>query len=137
MVFERIDSDILGDYGLSDGGAAGFGLDRADLKLGSPSNTVVLTSSQGKHSLETFIPVYEDMLTHVSCTTGGLPRDLIRTDMVYFETANGGAVFSSGSITFCGRYVRLFLTTSSLDLQPFVTHTMLFHLSHDMYNDEK
>jgi len=22
--------------------------------------------------------------------------------MVYFETANGGAVFSTGSITFCG-----------------------------------
>jgi N,N-dimethylformamidase len=80
-IFEGIDGDILGDYGLSGGGAAGFELDRADLKLGSPSNTVVLASSQGKHSLETFIPVYEDMLPHVSCTTGGSPQDLIRADI--------------------------------------------------------
>jgi N,N-dimethylformamidase len=115
-IFEGVDGNILGDYGLSGGGAAGFELDRADLKLGSPSNTVVLASSQGKHSLETFIPVYEDMLTHVSCTTGGAPQDLIRADMVYFETANGGAVFSSGSITFCGRYVFLVLATHSLNL---------------------
>ena len=28
--------------------------------------------------------------------------DLIRADMTYFETDNGGAVFSVGSITFCG-----------------------------------
>jgi N,N-dimethylformamidase len=110
-IFKGIDGNILGDYGLSGGGAAGFELDRADLKLGSPCNIVVLASSQGKHSLETFIPVYEDMLTHVSCTTGGSPQDLIRADMVYFETANGGAVFSSGSITFCGRYACLVLTT--------------------------
>ena len=30
------------------------------------------------------------------------PDPLIRSDMVYFETAKGGAVFSTGSITFCG-----------------------------------
>ena len=29
-------------------------------------------------------------------------RDLIRADMVYFEAPNGGAVFSVGSIVFCG-----------------------------------
>jgi N,N-dimethylformamidase len=27
---------------------------------------------------------------------------LIRSDMVYFETPGGGAVFAVGSITFCG-----------------------------------
>jgi len=32
-----------------------------------------------------------------------MPDPLIRSDMVYFETAKGGAVFSAGSITFCGR----------------------------------
>jgi N,N-dimethylformamidase len=31
-----------------------------------------------------------------------MPDPLIRSDMVYFETAKGGAVFSVGSITFCG-----------------------------------
>ena len=29
-------------------------------------------------------------------------RTLIRAEIVYFETRNGGAVFSAGSITFCG-----------------------------------
>jgi N,N-dimethylformamidase len=29
-------------------------------------------------------------------------RSLVRADMVYFETNNGGAVFSTGSITWCG-----------------------------------
>ena len=29
-------------------------------------------------------------------------QDLIRADIVYFETPKGGAVFSVGSITFCG-----------------------------------
>jgi N,N-dimethylformamidase len=26
----------------------------------------------------------------------------VRADMVYFKTANGGAVFSTGSISWCG-----------------------------------
>ncbi len=29
-------------------------------------------------------------------------QQLIRADIVYYETPNGGAVFSVGSITFCG-----------------------------------
>ena len=29
-------------------------------------------------------------------------RDLIRSELVFFETPNGGAVFSVGSISFCG-----------------------------------
>ena len=31
-----------------------------------------------------------------------LVRDLLRAEIVFFETPNGGAVFSVGSITFCG-----------------------------------
>jgi len=34
--------------------------------------------------------------------TGERPQALIRADIVYFETTAGGAVFSVGSITFCG-----------------------------------
>ena len=44
----------------------------------------------------------EELLTHVSTTTGEPPKDLIRAEMAYFETPSGGAVFSTGSITFCG-----------------------------------
>lgn len=135
-IFEGVGEDILGDYGLSGGGAAGFELDRVDLKLGSPSNTVVLASSQGNHSNETFIPVYEDMLTHVSCTTGGSPEDLIRADMAYFETANGGAVFSTGSITFCGRYVRIRKgDRSRFILIDFTNSSNIQSLSHNEYDN--
>ena len=46
--------------------------------------------------------VPEELLTHVTTVTGERPNALIRAEIVYFETAAGGAVFSTGSITFCG-----------------------------------
>ncbi len=44
----------------------------------------------------------EELLSHVNTVTGEAPRDLIRAEIVYFDTAAGGAVFATGSITFCG-----------------------------------
>ena len=35
-MFDGIEGDVIGDYGLSGGGAAGFELDRADPDLGTP-----------------------------------------------------------------------------------------------------
>ena len=100
-ILEGVRGDIIGDFGLSGGGAAGFELDRADHRLGTPPNTIVVASSEG-HDLTRFTLVPEEMLTDVT-TWPGEPRDkLIRADMVYFEAPNGGAVFSVGSITFCG-----------------------------------
>ena len=64
-------------------------------------HAVVLASSE-KHDLTRFVLVPEDWLTHVATWPGDPPDTLIRADMVYFETPNGGAVFSVGSITFCG-----------------------------------
>ena len=46
--------------------------------------------------------VPEELLTHATTVTGERPWALIRADLVYFETTAGGAVFSVGSITFCG-----------------------------------
>jgi N,N-dimethylformamidase len=100
-IFEGVPDEILGDFGLSGGGAAGFELDRADARLGTPPHAVVLASSE-KHDLTKFVLVPEDWLTHVATWPGDPPERLIRADMVYFETPNGGAVFSVGSITFCG-----------------------------------
>ena len=34
--------------------------------------------------------------------TGERPEALIRAEIVYFDTLADGAVFSTGSITFCG-----------------------------------
>ncbi len=99
-VFEGIEDEILGDFGLSGGGAAGFELDRADVRLGSPENIEILASSEG-HS-DAFVLVPEEQLTHITNWPGEPVEHLLRADMTYFELPDGGAVFSTGSITFCG-----------------------------------
>ena len=99
-IFDGIEDEILGDFGLCGGGAAGYELDRVDRRLGSPEHTVILASSEG-HS-ENFVLVPEEHLTHVTTWTGDPPQDLIRADMAFFEAPNNGAVFATGSITFCG-----------------------------------
>ncbi len=99
-MFDGIDGDIIGDFGLSGGGAAGFELDRADKRLGTPKNAVIVASSEG-HG-DHFVLVPEDVLTNLTTWNGEAMKKQIRADMVYFETGNGGAVFSVGSITFCG-----------------------------------
>ncbi|WP_240048230.1 N,N-dimethylformamidase beta subunit family domain-containing protein [Crenalkalicoccus roseus] len=92
--------DAFGGFGLSGGGAAGFELDRADPMLGTPPNAVILARSEGHQ--EHFVTVPEELLTHITTVTGEPPEALIRSEIVHFETRGGGAVFSVGSITFCG-----------------------------------
>lgn len=99
-IFDGVEGDTIGGYGLSGGGAAGFELDRADRRLGSPPNIVVLARSEAHQSH--FVAVPEELLSHVNTVTGEAPRDLIRAEIIYFDTTMGGAVFSTGSITFCG-----------------------------------
>lgn len=99
-VFEGIEEEIIGDFGLSGGGAAGFELDRADAYLGSPPNTRILARSEAHQSH--FVAVPEELLSHLSTVTGEKPAELVRGEIVHFETQGGGAVFSTGSITFCG-----------------------------------
>jgi N,N-dimethylformamidase len=99
-IFEGIVGDLIGDFGLSGGGAAGFELDRTDTRLGTPLNAVVLATSQDHD--DSFVLVPEDILTHHTTWPHQPVKDLIRADIVYFETPAGGAVFSVGSITFCG-----------------------------------
>ncbi|OWW21097.1 N,N-dimethylformamidase beta subunit family domain-containing protein [Noviherbaspirillum denitrificans] len=99
-MFEGIQDELLGDFGLSGGGAAGFELDRADIELGTPVNAVVVARSE-KHQAH-FGVTPEEVLSTLPHIGGGGSADLIRADMTYFETPGGGAVFSVGSITFCG-----------------------------------
>ena len=99
-LFDGIEEDILGDYGLSAGGAAGFELDRADASLGTPENAVVLARSENPPP--SIGSVMEDLLAPYRSVAGGPPAELLHADIVYFETPAGGAVFSVGSITFCG-----------------------------------
>lgn len=100
-VFAGIEDDeVLGDFGLSGGGAAGFELDRSDVRLGTPENVRVLARSEG-HG-ESFVLVPEEHLTHITNWPDEPVQDLLRADMVYFDVPGGGAVFATGSITFCG-----------------------------------
>ncbi|MDP6021591.1 MAG: N,N-dimethylformamidase large subunit [Alphaproteobacteria bacterium] len=99
-IFDGIEDDIIGNFGLSGGGAAGFELDRADVRLGTPEDAVIIARSE-EHDEET-IMVPEEMLTHIVNWSLQTTRDLIHADMLYYQTPSGGQVFSTGSITYCG-----------------------------------
>lgn len=88
---------VFGDSGFMGGGAAGFELDSADPRYGSPPNTLIIAKGVVVHP--DYGPVNEDMLTIRH------PRpvaDWSCADMLFFETAAGGAVFSVGSMTYVG-----------------------------------
>ena len=94
FMFEGIGEDeIIGDFGLNQGGASGVEMDAADDALGTPSDALVLASSFG------FSPSFS--LT-VEEGVGHGPDPKVRSDMVYFENAQGGAVLSVGSIAWPG-----------------------------------
>jgi N,N-dimethylformamidase beta subunit-like, C-terminal len=99
-ILDGVKDEVIGDFGLSGGGAAGFELDRADVRLGTPDDAVVIASSEGHASH--FVVVPEELLSHISTVTGDPPARLLRADMTYAELPAGGAVFAVGSITFCG-----------------------------------
>jgi N,N-dimethylformamidase len=101
-ILSGINGDKLGDHGLSGHGAAGFELDRTDHRLGTPSHALVLAASEGHDPSAPWVLVPEEYLTHLTTWPGQRPADLIRADMTFFEAPNNAAVFSTGSITFCG-----------------------------------
>lgn len=99
-MFDGITGDILGDYGLSGGGAAGFEMDRADFALGTPDGAVILARSENPPA--SFFTVPEEVLAGRLTITGERLEELTRAEIVYFDLPGGGSVFSTGSITFCG-----------------------------------
>ena len=101
-MFDGITDDVIGGFGFSGHGAAGFELDRTDKRLGTPDNAVVVARSENHPPDAPWVLVPEEQLTHLTTIPGETHKQLIRADMTYFETAKGGAVFSTGSITFCG-----------------------------------
>ncbi|WP_214367013.1 LamG domain-containing protein [Pseudonocardia sp. H11422] len=100
FVFDGVGADErIGDFGLIGGGAAGLEIDRHDVALGSPPHSLVLASSVG-HT-DTYMLTLEEMLANRPTSTG-TQDPLVRADLVFFETAGGGAVFSTGSIAWAG-----------------------------------
>jgi N,N-dimethylformamidase len=99
FIFEGVDEEIIGDFGVVGGGAAGLELDRFDLSLGSPPHALVLASSENLTGL--YFPPPEEV-NNVLPNLAAPQNPKARGDMVFFETAAGGAVFSVGSIAWAG-----------------------------------
>ena len=102
FIFDGVGKDeIIGDFeslGLGRG-AAGDELDRLDYALGTPSHALLLATASGFS--RDYQHVIEELPTmHSTRTDIGNP--LVRSDLVFFEHPNGGAVFSVGSISWFG-----------------------------------
>ncbi|TDG03333.1 N,N-dimethylformamidase large subunit [Paraburkholderia guartelaensis] len=99
-LLKDISGPLFGGYGLSGGGAAGFELDSTEPADGTPAGVTILARSEG-HSAA-FGPALDALLSHTTTRARKTPDTLIRSEIIYYETGYGGAVFSVGSITFCG-----------------------------------
>jgi N,N-dimethylformamidase len=96
-MFKGLDAEeIFGNHGTQGGGAAGEEIDRWDVALGSPHHAVVVASSE-RHK-PGMLRAKEELHMMI------VPRadHDIRADLTFFETAAGGAVFSTGSISYAG-----------------------------------
>lgn len=86
----------IGTYGTQAGGAAGEEIDRWDPELGSPAHALVIASSR-EHRPGMLRTIEE---VHMTGSNGS--DDDVRADITFFETPSGGAVFSTGSISYAG-----------------------------------
>ena len=95
------DTEVIGDFGLVGGGAAGLELDRYDLEFGTPHNAYLLARSEGHTDL--MMQVNEEIHFIVRGYYGGGDENpMVRADMIYYKTPNDGAVFAPGSLAWCG-----------------------------------
>jgi N,N-dimethylformamidase len=95
FIFDGVDAEIIGDYGLIGGGAAGQETDEIDFAEGTPTHALHLARN-------------EDFSLPLAGPNGLTPDKYIdnvrmpHADMVFFELPQGGAVFSVGSMAWIG-----------------------------------
>ncbi len=99
FIFEGVADEVIGNFGSIGGGAAGWEIDRADLGLGTPPHALILATAN--QFPESYHWVKEEF-NHTHSAINGDTCPLVRCDMVYFETPEGGAVFSTSSISWAG-----------------------------------
>jgi N,N-dimethylformamidase len=99
FIFEGVPDEIIGDFGLIGGGAAGIELDCINPLLGSPPNILRLASSEDHSPLMLLV---NEEFTATLPNLGGDQNERVRADLSFFETAAGGAVFATGSIAWIG-----------------------------------
>ncbi len=102
-LFQGVEGEIFGDFGLSGGGAAGFELDQVVPELGSPQYLKIVGISDGHGPSFRIVP--EEILTWTF--TASLPRQYegVRAHMAVGIAESGGGLFAAGSITFMGSLV--------------------------------
>jgi N,N-dimethylformamidase len=91
FIFEGVRNTLIGDYGHLGGGAAGYEIDTISSEKGTPSHALHLAQAKDfRKSGSMLAPEYS--------VNGPQPV----ADMVFFETPDGGAVFSVGSMAWPG-----------------------------------
>jgi N,N-dimethylformamidase len=96
FIFEGVEGELIGDFGSIGGGAAGSEIDRADPWLGTPAHALILARSEG-HTRQYNVVPEETPFHHP--TVNGEEGEKCYADLLFFETPKGGAVFSTGSIS--------------------------------------
>lgn len=94
-IFDGVEGDVIGDFGLAHGGAVGLEIDRYDLTLGTPPHASILAMSE---PLTANWPIVQEEVLYTYPGLGGDQHPEVRCDMVYFTTRQNGAVFSPSSI---------------------------------------
>ena len=102
FIFDGIGRDeLIGDFPslVMGTGAAGFELDRFDHALGSPAHSLKLATASG------FSDSYQHVIEENALADnkqGGTTHPLVKADIAYVRYPKNGAVFSVGSISWCG-----------------------------------
>ncbi|MFW3168769.1 N,N-dimethylformamidase beta subunit family domain-containing protein [Geodermatophilus sp. CPCC 206100] len=103
FVFDGVDlaAGRIGDFDsmVNGHGAAGVEIDRADAALGTPDDAIVLATATGFSRAYGLDPV--EVALPDGCYDG-TTSDKVRCDLVLVPKPSGGAVFSTGSIAWCG-----------------------------------
>lgn len=99
FIFKDIEDEIIGNFGLIGGGAAGLELDCITTALGSPPNTLRLATSENHTQMMMLV---NEEFGVVPPNLGGDQNERVRADIAFAEHVSGGAVFATGSIAWCG-----------------------------------
>jgi len=99
FIFEGVSEEIIGDFGLIGGGAAGIELDCITTVLGSPPNMLRLASSENHSPM---ILLVNEEFGVVPPNLGGDQNERVKADLAFGETPSGGALFATSSIAWCG-----------------------------------
>ena len=95
-IFDGVEEEPFGCYGNMWDGAAGHEVDRADVALGTPTAAVVVACSLPFGAQ--YMRAIEELPMTLPGAGDGTTDGDVRSDVVYCDYPNGGAVFSVGTM---------------------------------------